>query len=107
MIQPEKHDPKCQKPSLESLEKGLDLVIARSRSRLGREIKRLGLVKNVEGLCLASDQKSNVSISSRTTRSRLHHWYFVASPIIYMHAVCVLVTIFKVIVVVQVQVMLS
>ena len=39
---------KCQKPSFESLEKGLDLDLARSRSRLG-------LVKNVEGLGLVSD----------------------------------------------------
>ena len=47
MIQPEKHEAKCQKPSLKSLEKGLDLVLSyllpRSRFRLGREIERLGL----------------------------------------------------------------
>ena len=48
---------KCQKPSLESLKKGLDLVLARSLSRLdlGHENERLGLVKNVEGLDLVSD----------------------------------------------------
>jgi len=34
------------------LEKGLDLALVRSRSRLGREYERLGLVKMWEGLGL-------------------------------------------------------
>ena len=40
-----------------SLEKGLDLALARSWSRLGlgRENERLGLVKMWEGLGLVSD----------------------------------------------------
>jgi len=37
------------------LEKGLDLALARSRSRLGRENERVGLVKMWEGLGLVSD----------------------------------------------------
>ena len=50
---------------VEGLEKHLGLGPARSRSRLAAKIRRLGLV---------SDQKPNVSVSSRSRklRSRLH-----------------------------------
>ena len=56
---------------VEGLEKRLGLDLARSRSR-----SRLGLVELQEdlGLGLVSDQKPNVSVSSRSRklRSRLH-----------------------------------
>jgi len=60
-----------------SLEKGLDLALARSRSRLGlgRENERLGLVKMWEGLGLVSSRTEKQTCRSHTTRSRLHHWY--------------------------------
>jgi len=40
-----------------SLEKDLDLALVRSRSRLGREDERLGLVKMWEGLSLGLKNK--------------------------------------------------
>jgi len=59
---------------VEGLEKHLGLGLA--RSRLVAEIRRLGLVELQEGLGLGlvSDQKPNVSVSSRShkLRSRLH-----------------------------------
>jgi len=65
---------------VEGLEKrlGLGLARSRSRSRLVANIRRLGLVELQEGLGLGlvSDQKPNVSVSSRSRklRSRLHPW---------------------------------
>jgi len=59
---------------VEGLEKRLGLSLARSWSRLVTKIRCLGLVELQVGLGLVSDQKSNVSVLSRShkLRSRLH-----------------------------------